>query len=148
MHYRNKLGAEDTPDLVLKNEHFFSYRARLTYNSEDSWYFPTRGARLNAEYSYLTNNMAKLYVRDAEGNRQGNTAGMSDVSANWRMSFTIGGRFTIQPMLYGRLLFGAVVPTVFGNNIGGEWFGHYVQQQWHLFSLESSILSRRLMQRS
>ena len=129
MHYRNKLGAEDTPELTLRDEHFFSYRARLTYNSEDSWYFPTRGARLNAEYSYLTNNMAKLYVRDAEGNRQGNTAGMSDVSANWRMSFTIGGRFTIQPMVYGRLLFGAVVPTVFGNNIGGEWFGHYVQQQ-------------------
>ena len=55
--------------------------------------------------------------------------GMSDVNANWRMSFTIGNRFTIQPMLYGRLLFGNVIPSVFANTIGGEWFGHYVEQQ-------------------
>ena len=54
---------------------------------------------------------------------------MSDVSANWRMSFTIGKRFTLQPMLYGRLLFGSVIPPVFGNTIGGDWFGHYVEQQ-------------------
>ena len=54
---------------------------------------------------------------------------MSDVSADWRMSFTIGNRFTIQPMFYGRLLFGSVVPAVFGNTIGGEWFGHYIEQQ-------------------
>ena len=32
-------------------------------------------------------------------------------------------------MLYGRLLFGAVVPPVFGNTIGGDWFGHYIEQQ-------------------
>ena len=54
---------------------------------------------------------------------------MSQVSADWRWSFTFGSRFTLQPMLYGRLLFGAVVPAVFGNTIGGEWFGHYVEQQ-------------------
>jgi NTE family protein len=54
---------------------------------------------------------------------------MSDVSANLRMAFTIGSRFTLQPMLYGRLLFGSVVPAVFGNTIGGEWFGHYIEQQ-------------------
>ena len=54
---------------------------------------------------------------------------MSEVSADWRMSFTIGSRFTIQPMLYGRMLFGSVIPAVFGNTVGGEWFGHYVEQQ-------------------
>jgi NTE family protein len=32
-------------------------------------------------------------------------------------------------MFYGRLLFGSVVPAVFGNTIGGDWFGHYVEQQ-------------------
>jgi NTE family protein len=103
----------------LGNEHFFSYRARLKFNTEDSWYFPTRGARFNAEYAYLTDNFAKL---------DGQT-GMSDVSANWRMSFTMGQRFTLQPMIYGRLLFGDVVPPVFGNTIGGDFFGHYVEQQ-------------------
>ena len=54
---------------------------------------------------------------------------MSDVSADWRISFTIGSRFTIQPMVYGRLLFGSVVPVGFSNTIGGEWFGHYIEQQ-------------------
>ena len=129
LHYRNKLESETAKQVTLENEHFFSYRARLAYNSEDNWNFPTRGARFNAEYAYLTNDFAKLNIIDAEGNKQGKATGMSDVSADWRMSFTIGSRFTIQPMLYGRLLFGSVVPAVFGNTIGGEWFGHYVEQQ-------------------
>ena len=129
LHYRNKLGSESAKQVTLENQHFFSYRARLVLNTEDNWNFPTRGTRFNAEYAYLTNNFAQLDVIDAEGNKQGKTAGMSDVCANWRMSFTIGSRFTIQPMLYGRLLFGSVVPAVFGNTIGGEWFGHYVEQQ-------------------
>ena len=54
---------------------------------------------------------------------------MSDVNANWRMSFSLNSRFTLQPMVYGRLLFGTVVPPAFGNTIGGDWFGHYVEQQ-------------------
>ena len=119
MHYRSKLGSETSTQVELGNEHFFSYRARLKFNTEDSWFFPTRGARFNAEYAYLTDNFAKL---------DGQT-GMSDVSANWRMSFTFGERFTLQPMVYGRLLLGDVVPPVFGNTIGGDFFGHYVEQQ-------------------
>lgn len=119
MHYRNKLGTETAIQAVLKNEHFYSYHARVNYNSEDNWYFPTRGARFSAEYSYLTDNFAKLDDKP----------GMSEVKANWRMSFTIGGRFTLQPMFYGRLLFGTIVPPAFGNTIGGDWFGHYVEQQ-------------------
>ena len=119
MHYRGKLESETSQKLTLKNEHFYSYRARLDYNSEDNWYFPTRGSRFKAEYAYLTDNFAKL---------NGKT-GMSDVNANWRTSLTIGNRFTIQPMLYGRLLFGPTTPLVFSNAIGGEWFGHYLEQQ-------------------
>ena len=119
MHYRNKLGSETSKQVTLENEHFFSYRARLNYNNEDDWYFPTRGARFKAEYAYLTDNFAKLDDKP----------GMSDVSASWRKSFSIGERFALQPMIYGRLLLGSVVPPVFGNTIGGDWFGHYVEQQ-------------------
>ena len=129
LHYRNKLESELAKDVTLENQHFFSYRARLALNTEDNWTFPTRGTRFNAEYAYLTNDFAQLDVIDAVGNKQGKTAGMSDVNANWRMSFTVGSRFTIQPMIYGRLLFGSFIPGVFGNTIGGEWFGHYVEQQ-------------------
>ncbi|MBO4658925.1 MAG: patatin-like phospholipase family protein [Prevotella sp.] len=119
LHYRNKLESEHSMNVKLDNEHFYSYRARVNYNSEDNWYFPTRGARFKAEYAYLTDNFAQL-----EGK-----AGMSDVSANWRKSFSFGNRFTLQPMAYGRMLLGAVTPPVFGNTVGGEWFGQYVEQQ-------------------
>ena len=129
MHYRNKLGAEGSPQVSLENEHFYSYRARLNYNSENKWYFPTRGARFKAEYAYVTNNFAELNERTIDGSKIGKKTGMSDVSANWRMSFPMSSRFTFQPMLYGCLLFGSVIPAVFGNTIGGDWFGHYVEQQ-------------------
>ena len=128
-HYRNTLGSESVNLGPLKNEHFYSYRARMVFNTEENWNFPTRGVRFNAEYAYVTNNFAKLDVRDADGNKQGKTMGMSDVRANWRMSFSINDRFTIQPMLYGRLIFGSVVSAGLSNTIGGEWFGHYIEQQ-------------------
>ena len=128
-HYRNQLGSETARQVSLENEHFFSYRARLAFNSEDDWNFPTRGARFNAEYAYVTNDLAKLDVLDADGKKQGKAMGMSDVSADWRMSFSFNSRFTIQPMLYGRLLFGSVVAAGLGNTIGSEWFGHYIEKQ-------------------
>ena len=120
IHYLDKLVSSKSSNTVaLDNGHYFSYRGRVDYNSEDNWIFPTKGARFKAEYVYLTDNFLKL---------EGQT-GMSDVNANWRMSFTFKDRFTLQPMVYGRLLFGNVVPPIFGNTIGGEWFGHYVEQQ-------------------
>ena len=121
--YIDKLMSDKTHDTgLLHNGHYFSYRARIEYNSEDNWIFPTRGARFHAGYAYLTDNFLKL---------EGET-GMSDVSADWRMSFTIGKRFTLQPMVYGRLLFGDVVPPIFGNLAGGNYFGHYLEQQMPL----------------
>ena len=129
MHYRNKLGAENSPQVSLENEHFISYRARLKYNSEDNWNFPKHGSRFEAEYAYLTNDFAQLKDRALDGTELGKKAGMSDVSANWRTSFTFGERFTLQPMFYGRLLFGSIIPAVFGNTIGTDWFGHYIEQQ-------------------
>ena len=129
MHYRNTLGSGSSGQLTLENEHFISYRTRLNYNSEDKWYFPTRGSRFEAEYAYLTNDFAKLNQRAADGSVADKKMGMSDVSANWRTSITIGERFTLQPMLYGRLLFGSVVPIAYSNTMGGDWFGHYVEQQ-------------------
>ena len=121
LHYRNMLEANTSKDLSIGNEHFYSYRALLNYNSEDNWYFPTRGARFWAEYAYLTDNFASFHGK----------AGISDVNANWRMAFPIGRYITLQPMIYGRMLFGSseIVPYVFGNTIGTQWFNHYVEQQ-------------------
>ena len=129
MHYRSGLGSETASLMNFENEHFISDRGRVNYNSEDNWYFPTRGVRFKAEYAYVTNNFVKLNEYAPDGTKLGKTTGMSEVSANWRASFTFGSRFTLQPMVYGRLLFGNVVPTVLSNTIGGEWFSHYVEQQ-------------------
>jgi NTE family protein len=119
MHYRDKLGSERVMQVKLNNEHFYSYRARAEYNSEDDWNFPTCGSRFKAEYAYLTDNFTQLSDKP----------GMSDVSANWRFTHTIGNRFALQPMIYGRLLFGSVIAPGFANTVGGDWFGHYVEQQ-------------------
>ncbi len=119
LRYHDKLVSSNTKDFELENDHYFSYRATVKYNSENNWYFPSRGSRFEAEYAYVTDNFAKLYGK----------AGMSDVNAFWRTSIPLNSRLTIQPMTYGRLLFGPNVPYVFGNAIGGPWFHHYVEQQ-------------------
>lgn len=119
VHYHNKLEAEHSTVVNLENDHYFSYRARVDYVSEDNWYFPTKGSRFKAEYAYITDNFAKL---------NGNT-GLSDVNALWRTALPITPRTTFQPLLYGRMLFGSEVPWCFGNVVGGQWFGHYVEQQ-------------------
>ena len=117
--YRNKLEAENSTEITLKDDHYFSYRASLTFNNENDWYFPSRGASLKAEYAYVTDNFAKL---DDE-------IGMSDVSGHWRVSIPLSNRFTIQPMVYGRFLFGTAIPLIFTNSLGGNWFGHYLEHQ-------------------
>ena len=72
-----------------------------------------------ARYAYITDNFTQM----------NGSAGVSDISAKWRMSFTMHKRFTLQPMLYGRLLFSDNIPLIYANHAGGPWFGHYVEQQ-------------------
>ena len=109
----------DNPEVQLDDAHYYRYYARVNYNSENNWNFPTRGAKFQARYAYYTDNLSEL-----DGH-----AGMSAVSAMWRMSFLLGHKFSIQPMAYGRLLFGPSQPIPLKNMIGGDWFGHYSYQQ-------------------
>ena len=118
-HFGNKLQSTESREVEFDNDHYFSYRASVNYNSENDWHFPTRGARFKAGYAYITTNFARL----------NDVRGVSDVSASWRKSFALSERFTIQPLLYGRLLFGEYIPHIFGNIVGGDTFGHYVEQQ-------------------
>ena len=103
----------------FNNEHFFSYHANLHYNSENDWTFPTRGARFHAAYAYFTDNLVKYNGH----------VGFSEISASWQMSFSLLRNLTIQPMFYGRMLFGSDIPLIRCNVIGGQWFGHYTEQQ-------------------
>ena len=124
-HFGKKLQSDDSRDVNFENGHYFKYQANVNYNSEDSWYFPTKGARFQAGYAYITDNFAKMNGK----------AGVSDVRASWRKSFALGKNFTLQTMLYGRMLFGTDIPHVYGNLVGGDYFGQYVEQQMPLTGL-------------
>ena len=76
--------------------------------------------------------------------------GLTDIYAMWRMSFPITSRFSIQPMFYGRLLFGDDQPFCLENFVGGDWFGHYDNWQMpfvgvgHMESIESKFIAAQL----
>ncbi|MBO4659380.1 MAG: patatin-like phospholipase family protein [Prevotella sp.] len=104
---------------IPDHEHFISYFAKVSYNSENNWYFPTRGSKFSARYGYYTDNFVKLH----------DEIGMHEVSMMWRTNFPVGRCLAIQPMLYGRLLHCKETPVIISNIVGGEWFGHYIDQQ-------------------
>lgn len=112
----SKVGHES---FKLSSDNLVSYHANLHYNSENTAIFPTRGAKFMAGYAYFTDNFTGY-----NGHK-----GFSEVDAAWRMSFRLNNIFTFQPMLYGRLLFGSDIPRIRRNIVGGEWFGHYLEQQ-------------------
>ena len=123
--FSNNLSTDELRGLYLENNHYFSYRASVNFNSENDWHFPSRGARFQAAYAYITTNFYRMKFID--GFLDGR--GLGDLSASWRKSFALSESFTFQPMLYGRLLFADFIPFIFGNFVGGDTFGHYVEQQ-------------------
>ena len=101
------------------NEYYFNYHARAQYNSEDHWYFTHTGMRGEARYAYYTDNFAQW-----KGH-----AGFSEVSARWRATFPLTATTHVQPMIYGRLLFGKDIPSPAMNMMGGNRGGIYYAQQ-------------------
>ncbi len=118
-YYGQMLSIEGINSQVYDN-HYISYYISSDLNSENQWYFPTRGIRFHALYAYRTDNFIGM----------GDGIGLSDISAYWRVNFsTASKRFTLQPMIYTRMLLGAEPELAYTNAIGGEWFGHTVEQQ-------------------
>lgn len=102
-----------------KNELLLSYYASLKYNSENTWLFPSRGARFEAYFRYNTDNFVEYNGH----------SGFSELSSSWRIAIPLSQRFTLQPMLYGRMVFGREYPLCRANVIGGNAFSHYLEQQ-------------------
>ena len=103
----------------IDNIHMYSYVFRLNYDSEDRWFFTTRGARFKAGFGYYTDNFIGWRGR----------GGLSIADCMWRMSFPLNSRFTLQPMLYGRIIFGDGAPLIMRNAIGGMTAGQYLAHQ-------------------
>ena len=111
-------GEEAKPERI-DNIHMYSYVFRLNYDSEDQWFFTTRGARLKAGFGYYTDNFIGW-----KGH-----GGLSIADCLWRMSFPLNSRFTLQPMLYGRIILGDGAPLIMRNAIGGMTAGQYLAHQ-------------------
>lgn len=117
--YGNALSSENLALRHLSNDHLFSYRARLYYNSQDREYFTTRGSRFAALYAMYTDNLYQ-YLDHAP---------FHTVAANWRTAVRLNSRLVMQPMAYGRIILGEDAPYVTRNFIGGPFAAHYVEHQ-------------------
>lgn len=138
--YFGRLLSIGNDSLPLTDDHYISYRLDGDFNTEDHWYFPSTGWRLHTSYSYRTNDF--IGMNDATG--------LSDIFFHMRGNIAIAPRLTLQPMFYTRLLAGADVPLAYNNAIGGEWFGHTVEQQMpfagigHVEYLERYLIAGQL----
>ncbi|MBR1504248.1 MAG: patatin-like phospholipase family protein [Prevotella sp.] len=103
-----------------KDQGMLSYEAKVWYSSENNWYFPTRGALFRARFAYYTDN----FVQYKDG------IGIRTFSMLWRKSFPVSSKLSVQPMLCGRFVLGGEKATfLLGNMMGGEWYGHYLDEQ-------------------
>ncbi len=103
----------------LDDDHYISYHASADLNTENDWYFPSRGNRFHASYAYRTTNFYSFDDKPA----------LSDILVHWRVNIPVSEHWTLQPMFYSRLLLGPEVPLVYTNAIGGNSFGLIVEQQ-------------------
>ena len=117
----------------VTDDNYFSYYASADLNTENDWYFPTRGNRLHTSLYYRTTN---LYSFD-------DRIGIGDVSAHWRINLPISKHWSLQPMLYGRIVMSDTVPLAFKGIIGGDWFGHTVEQQLPFAGMGHAEISQR-----
>lgn len=103
----------------VRHQHYYRYQASFCYDSEDDPVFTSRGTHFSGSYGFYTDNFGdwKKHV------------GLSIASAVWRKTISFSRRFALQPMFYGRMVFGTDTPPMLSNFIGGATFGRYFEQQ-------------------
>ncbi len=118
-HHYDVLSSAYSVSDFQKNEYYFNYHASAQYNTEDHWYFTRKGMRAEARYAYYTDNFAQW-----KGH-----VGLSELAASWRMTMPLTSTTHLQPMVYGRLLFGKDLTATIMNMMGGNRNGIYYAQQ-------------------
>lgn len=118
-YYGQILSHSTTQPLDHSDIGFFSYHASADHNSENDWYFPTRGSRIHAYYAYHTTDLV----------RYNGEIGISDIRFNWRTAIPLSKLLTLQPMFYARILLADEVPLALMTTAGGESFGARIEQQ-------------------
>ncbi len=102
-----------------KDIYYFNYHASAQYNTEDHWYFTRHGMKTELKYAYYTDDFVQWKGR----------TGFNEVSVQWRMTLPLTSTTHLQPMAYGRLVFGDNMPATLMNMVGGNRFGIYYPQQ-------------------
>jgi len=110
---------ERQEETSLVDEGLINYETRVWYNSENDWYFPTKGALFDARFKYYTDNFFQ-YDDDI---------GIFVWNMLWRKTFPLSSKLSVQPMLCGRFIYGDDFPLLLSNVMGGEWYGHYLEEQ-------------------
>ena len=118
-HHYDVLSSAYSVSDFQKNEYYFNYHASAQYNTEDHWYFTRKGMRAEVRYAYYTDNFAEW-----KGH-----VGLSELAASWRMTMPLTSTTHLQPMVYGRLLFGKDLTATIMNMMGGNRNGIYYAQQ-------------------
>ncbi|MCK9159183.1 MAG: patatin-like phospholipase family protein [Bacteroidaceae bacterium] len=110
--YRNK-------DIELDpgSEHYFSYYAKLEFNSLNKINFPSKGHNVSAYYAVCPPKLFRLKNP------------FSVLNASWETVIPLSYRFSILPSIYGRALLGHNIAYSSLNVIGGNIFGQYCPQE-------------------
>ena len=117
----NKLLAGEAADesVNLKSDAYINYYAKITYQSMDDGYYPTRGLALDASYTLITDDFAHIEDNSPVSAAQLNLSG----------AISLTSRFALLPALSARFLFGGDAPTIYKNMIGANYNSKYLPQQ-------------------
>ncbi len=105
--------------VYLPATHLWSYHGKLRYDNTDAKYFATKGRKREIEYALYTDNFYKYFSH----------APLHMFSLAFSRNIDLKHDYVLEPMLYGRSVYGKDMPTVLRNFLGGEYFSHYVEQQ-------------------
>lgn len=107
------LNLEDVLDRAL-----ISYHVSMHYNNQNHNRLATHGIDFLASYAAYTDNFYQYL----------SATPIHAVQLRLQNAFPLTHRLTFEPMLYSRIVRGDSIPVLLRNYVGGEYFGHLIEQ--------------------
>lgn len=118
-HFRDVLAKGDVGLPRLDDDFYYTAFARITYNSQDRTYYPERGTKFHAEYTFTTDDLRHYRTPHA----------WSALQLSWESVLRLHPHWALLPRVAGRAVWGSDLPYVFSNAIGSVAAGKYLEQQ-------------------